>query len=51
MAVSIGELQVETQSAPAAAPASSNGEAPKGQPDLRSAMQSLRERELRLEAD
>jgi hypothetical protein len=54
MAVSIGELQMETQqpSAPAAAPgyaAQSGGSS--GELDLRCAMESLRERQLRLEAD
>jgi hypothetical protein len=50
MAVSIGELQVETQQ-PAAAPAAAPSYAAKDELDLRCAMESLRERELRLEAD
>jgi hypothetical protein len=51
MAVNIDELQVETQQAPAAPAASSRGEAPKPQPDLKCAMEVLRERDLRLRAD
>jgi hypothetical protein len=52
MAVSIDELQVETQQpAPAAPAASSGGGAPQPQSDLKSDMEKLRERDLRLQAD
>ena len=55
MAVSIGELQVETQPAQAAPAAASGGAPPRAgnnaELDLRCTMESLRERQLRLEAD
>ena len=51
MAVTIDELQVETQApaAPASAPATGAAQQPKT--DLRAELERLRERELRLRAD
>jgi hypothetical protein len=52
MAVNIDELHVQTQAPPAAAPAaSSGGGAEKPKLDLKSEMETLRERERRLQAD
>jgi hypothetical protein len=51
MAVNIDELQVETQQAPAAPATSSGGGAEKPKQDLKSEMELLRERDLRLQAD
>jgi hypothetical protein len=51
MAVNIDELNVETQHPSAAPAASSKGEAPQPERDLKSEMEALRERALRLQAD
>ena len=51
MAVNIDDLHMETQQAPAAPPEAYGGGAAKPQRDLRSEMESFRERELRLQAD
>ena len=51
MSVNIDELQMETQPENAAPAASSAGGAAKPKSDLRSEMELLRERDLRLRAD
>lgn len=51
MAVNINELQVETQPPPATPAAPSTAQASKPEPDLKSALEVLRERALRLQAD
>jgi hypothetical protein len=51
MAVNIDELQMEAQPAPAAPAESSGGRAAAPKRDLRTEMELLRERELRLRAD
>jgi hypothetical protein len=51
MSVTIDELQMETQPAPVASGGASGAAAPKPKRDLKSELDMLRERELRLKAD
>jgi hypothetical protein len=51
MAVSIDDLQVETQTPAASAGAPTQSAAPQSKPDFKGEMEKLRERHLRLRAD
>ncbi|MGD0931655.1 MAG: hypothetical protein ABR902_13485 [Candidatus Korobacteraceae bacterium] len=51
MAVTIDEMHVQVQGAPAAASSSSSSEEPKKDVNLGEALQTLHERNLRLRAD
>jgi hypothetical protein len=51
MSVTIGELEVETRESPAQPKEQSGASKPQNSCELRTAMERLRERDLRLQAD